>query len=751
VSGDGVSLPDPKSIAHLVATHIVRSSTRGVQPSAVDLADAISEVTLQTQMLGASLLTVTLIDPQWDIVTSGFLDVNDEGLLDELEVNFPEGSSSWWRLAMLEVHCDASSPNLVLTFEDRIVSYLRDRWRPKVITPRATTRAQFVKQLVDEVGRGDGLQRIKFVCPSVNVRQPIATTPSTGVVVTPAKAKEKARKANKGRGVGRGAKVTAKGVPLTPHQIDEANALLDVASGLNAGTVAMTALICAAIGESNLGAQPGAYVPNRAGYWGVLQGGSGQKGSAPNFPDPHDTAGMAHAFLVGGKGFQAGGAIKLARTGVGVQNLEPGAIATMVEASGQPASFYETYLHEAWAIIAAYGGGTLGSQIPATANPPKPVNDVSQLQRGTPGNPDENSWDCIQRLASDVHWYAFSNADTLYYLEGPDLMAQHPAAYVSRVPEKTGLGWALTDGYSGTRSVGVVLAPTPSVTYDNTQFVYRSTHVRKGKVVHRSRLAKPQTPSEIQLNVICEIGYLPAGDVVVFHDAGPLNGRWVVADNTRNCLGDTFSQLTLAPPQAPTPEPQADASKAMTMKARRRAGGSAGPAADPSIINVGRLTGVVEAAQKALAQKSKYRYSEGADRGNNGTLFGPAPRTMDCSAFVTLCYKAAGLPDPNHLGYGPIGTTFSFFPHCMKIQNPQPGDLCFFGTAPKAGSTLHMSIYIGNGQVINMGGPGEPAQGPAKEMGPGASLFLGYYRSDVAPPATIDERLAADPTNVLDR
>jgi cell wall-associated NlpC family hydrolase len=709
--------PLPPGLAHFVATQISSAATK--KPVAKEnLASRIAEIALRTQISGASTLTVTLIDPEWALLTSGFLDVNKEGVLPEIEVQYPPGSGSFWRLCMVDASSDLYGPNVTLTFEDRIVSYLREKWGPKAVAPHTTTRAQFVKQLVDEVGRGDGLDAIKFVCPSINVVQRIEQTATNSSVVTPTPtASDTNRKHNKGRGLGHGAAVTVKGNALNASQIREANTLLDTADSLKAGDIATQALIFAAIGESGIGAEPGTFKPNAAGYYGVLQG------SSSTWSDPHDTAGMARAFLLGGKGFQGGGAIALSR-----KTSDPVEIAVRVEVPSiwpqnayAAEAGYPDFLPEAKAIIAAYGGVSAGSQVTAlnaAIKAAKPKSDVSQLTRGTADNPDEDSWDCITRLAQEVQWFAFSNANHLYYMDGPDLAAQRPVAYITRFPDVEER-WMLIDGYTGRKSADVV--ERIDLTVDNTSFVYRSTHVRKGKLRRAARIAKPSTPSEIRLNLVCPADYISAGDVIVFQQSGPANGRWIVTDATRNHLADTYTQVTLAPPTAPNPEPQAtDTGAGKTSIPTGTPTGS-----DPTIKDPGKLAGVVQAAKKALAEKSKYVYSENADRGNKGTLFGPAPRTMDCSAFATLCYKAAGLSDPNHYGYSPIGWTNSFIAHCKKVANPQPGDVCFYGSSTS--STTHMTVYIGNGKCISMGQQGDPVELDAKYRGD----FLGYYRSDV--------------------
>ena len=117
------------------------------------------------------------------------------------------------------------------------------------------------------------------------------------------------------------------------------------------------------------------------------------------------------------------------------------------------------------------------------------------------------------------------------------------------------------------------------------------------------------------------------------------------------------------------------------------------------------------------------------------------PRIMDCSKFVTLCYKAAGLSDPNHQHYSPIGDVNSLIKHCFPIAQAaaEPGDLCFFGSSNT--KPTDVNVYIGNGQSISMNSPGQPAQGPSAQMG--SSAFLGWWRSDVvsqitAAPVTAD-------------
>ena len=137
-----------------------------------DLETAISEITLETQTLGSPLLQMVLIDPAWKIQRSGLCDIDADGLVPKVDVNYPPGTSVWWRLAMVDGGNDMTQANLTLTFQLRIISYLQNCYGPFSAPPGTTTRAQFIKDLVDKMPReidqsilGPGPKTIQFVCP----------------------------------------------------------------------------------------------------------------------------------------------------------------------------------------------------------------------------------------------------------------------------------------------------------------------------------------------------------------------------------------------------------------------------------------------------------------------------------------------------------------------------------------------------------------------------------------------------------
>jgi cell wall-associated NlpC family hydrolase len=64
-----------------------------------------------------------------------------------------------------------------------------------------------------------------------------------------------------------------------------------------------------------------------------------------------------------------------------------------------------------------------------------------------------------------------------------------------------------------------------------------------------------------------------------------------------------------------------------------------------------------------------------------GTL--PAlPLTTDCSGFATVCFRAAGAPDPNGHGYDGQGFTGTLLTHGRRVSTPQPGDVVVYGPRP---------------------------------------------------------------------
>ena len=104
---------------------------------------------------------------------------------------------------------------------------------------------------------------------------------------------------------------------------------------------------------------------------------------------------------------------------------------------------------------------------------------------------------------------------------------------------------------------------------------------------------------------------------------------------------------------------------------------------------------IVAAARYFQAHRHQFIYTEGPQRMNFERLHGTSwPITTDCSGFVTLCYLAAGAPDPSGLGYNGQGYTGTLLGNHANQHIPlnqvQPGDLVVYG----GGTGEHTAIVV---------------------------------------------------------
>lgn len=146
----------------------------------------------------------------------------------------------------------------------------------------------------------------------------------------------------------------------------------------------------------------------------------------------------------------------------------------------------------------------------------------------------------------------------------------------------------------------------------------------------------------------------------------------------------------------------------------------ASTASDTSFV----VPGNVSAARQSICQiavgqvgGSQYEYQE--VRPMPSSLL-DNPCITDCSGFSTLVYKMAGVPDPNGFGYNGQGNTGSLEANGVPTTSPQPGDLCFWS------SPDHAAVYIGNGQIVEFGGPPAPSKSTVAAESAYHAAFLGY-------------------------
>lgn len=278
----------------------------------------------------------------------------------------------------------------------------------------------------------------------------------------------------------------------------------------------------------------------------------------------------------------------------------------------------------------------------------------------------EDNWKCLQRLASEVGWVCYCVSGTIYIKDWPHIIQQATRFQFSEdSPGINGIGIEIDTGMANATAT-----------------------------------------------VNCRISRwgAPPGTLVKLNDIGPGSGRWVVQTIERDIF-TTAGTITLNKPQVSLLDAQSatpiQGIPILTPSGQSTAG--AAKVIEGDVLNV--RAAIVAAAQAAFARNwPDIQYSETAPTRSTETSLArstPPPIYADCSSFVTLCYEAAGAPDPNGQGYKPLGDTASLIANGTKTTNPQPGDLLFYGSLPKPS---HVQMWIGNNTVIQMGRVGQGVQ-----------------------------------------
>jgi hypothetical protein len=148
-----------------------QNKTVSRSPKVANLSDSITSVTLHDTYLGSSTLDIQLADPEYELFE--FFDINNDGHLDKVEIQYPPNTDNWWRLTQLGISASAGSAlELTLTFMERPVVLLMHRHGPKKASRAKVTRAEFLQSLVRDVKQ----HRLRFSCVELHKKQPIAGT-----------------------------------------------------------------------------------------------------------------------------------------------------------------------------------------------------------------------------------------------------------------------------------------------------------------------------------------------------------------------------------------------------------------------------------------------------------------------------------------------------------------------------------------------------------------------------------------------
>lgn len=158
---DTAVLTDPTKIQAFrdsIASQMNDASAGAGGPRFEDLSDRIADIIIDTAAQGAGTLEVHLIDPYLVIPRSGFIKADESGYLTPpIDVQFPTGTNCVWRLCQYHPQWGGSNgANLILIFEDRIVTLLRTLSAANTGVLQGTpnqTLSQFMKMLVDQANK----------------------------------------------------------------------------------------------------------------------------------------------------------------------------------------------------------------------------------------------------------------------------------------------------------------------------------------------------------------------------------------------------------------------------------------------------------------------------------------------------------------------------------------------------------------------------------------------------------------------
>jgi hypothetical protein len=603
---------------YVIASQIVyqgKLKNRPVPMSTLDLAFGITAIAVDHTRVGAQTLVITIADPRWNLLDSGFFTADATGKLLDIDLNYPDGKRFWWRLHQFSPTGDDYS--IQLTFLPRGVAKLMGLFGPVQVDRASRTRAQFLQMLASKV------PEIEFYSKELDVKQPIGAVSTTS---TESSSKSKAGKAAKVKGLGAGAKnLTAKGSPLNATQQHSASLIMQTCDQEGATEAATEACMFAAIMESDLGVDT---QWNTGSYGGLLAGSSNSFGRYGS-PDS-DAVAQAEikSFLHGGNGYSAGGAIGVSQQG----GLDVGQVAAKVEGCyvgggsslgpngyGQYANESGTspaqVIAEAKAIVQAAGGGSSTLASTGSTATTSTTSEVAQpyyfqVQQN------EDYWTAMCRLAQEVNWDLVADGDRIYFDSDKVFITQKPAAKLTR-NDPTTVNWS----------------------YD---WVNR------------------QIATNFKLSVVADLFDFGAAEVLLldssFGLAGeastaspPLPGRWLIDEITQT-KGDLYSVFTLVQPSPPLPEP-APTYTSVTV------GTPASTSASTSAVKIpGSIQDYPPGSPEALYAAAQYlsslnlTYTQ-AVRTLEKT-YAQGETALDCSASTSWCMLAAGFPLPGGVSWG---------------------------------------------------------------------------------------------------
>lgn len=352
----------------------------------LEISDIIVDGELERTIDGASTFRLTLHDPDQELLKNGRLeraiDVNLDGL--------------WFRLVRVE----KQGSNIILEFEDRLVSYLRQHKRVIRAGRDKFTRLEFCLRLVRTVKA----MRIPVVCPELHIKQEI----------------EKLKKADRRAvaqdvtlpGLNVNDDLTVKGVKITRKQARILEDMLDQAEKMSANEKMMMAMVMAAIQESVVGKLR---VSSTGYHVGILHQDSrpgstwNQLGGGGSTTSEKHVRGQAKAFT------------KVARD-VYAENhgISAAELALQVQRPGGGAGQYGQWKEEAENIVAAWGGRP-GDSGTVTRTFRKRYRFTTE-EGNKVGGKAQDYWTALGSLLDETNFRRFVSNGFLYMISEDQLM-----------------------------------------------------------------------------------------------------------------------------------------------------------------------------------------------------------------------------------------------------------------------------------------------------------------------------------------
>lgn len=369
----------------------IDSIVLGGRRLSVELRDALEDAVLELTIEGAPTLELTFRDPDNKVLRSGMFgtgNLDGDGVVANVR-------GVAWRLVGVR---KGSGGGLTATFEDETVAALRGIVRKRVAPRGKVTRAQFIHARHREVQ-----PPMKFVCPELNERQPIAAA---------AKGKGSVRR------VGLPASVKVDGRKATKAQRAILETILNVGLALDAPRPVLVAAVAIVTQESR--------VRNLAGGDRDSEGPFQQRPST-GWKAPRNVEVAAREFFMGPRGYRGRGAIGYHRKHptaaphiIGLAAQYPATWASLSDSVRAP---YRSFEAEAKRTVRAFlgdGAGDKGNRRQAKVG-------KYLFSIGPPGGgKGEDYWTGFQRLATEVEWRYFVVANVSYLASEPRLFAAKP-------------------------------------------------------------------------------------------------------------------------------------------------------------------------------------------------------------------------------------------------------------------------------------------------------------------------------------